>query len=136
MFTRMPCFAYCTAVRPPHVVDQDIDTAEGLAASFHHGAHLGIVGDVADMRGDLAVIANERDRFGHCLRVLIDGKNLGAFAREQDRGGAPIAPARPHAARTADQRDLSRHTPSHKNLPVSPNRAVRIECQFEAAVNC
>ena len=76
-----------------------------------------IVGDVADMRGDLAVIADARDSLGHRLRVLVDGKNLGAFAREQHRGGAAIAPAGADAPGAADQRHFSCNPSGHVVLP-------------------
>ena len=101
--------------RAADIVDQDIDRAEFLAAGRHHGADLRIVEHIADMGGDFAVIADPRDRLGHRVGILVDGKDFGAFAGEQDRGGPAVAPARPNAAGPGNERDFSfdpsRHRP-------------------------
>src|SRR5580693_9219258 len=65
------------------------------------------------MGRDLAVVADARHRLGHRIGILVDGKNLGALAREQHRRGAPIAPARPDTAGAADQRYFARQTSRH-----------------------
>ena len=99
--------------RAADIVDQDIDAAEFLAAGLGHGADLGIVEHVADMGRDLAVIADARHRLGHGVGVLIDGEDLGALAREQNRGGAAIAPAGSDAAGPGDQRDFAFDATGH-----------------------
>ena len=51
------------------------------------------------MGGDFAVIADARDSLDHCFGILVDGKDFGALAGEQDRGGTflpqpgPMQPA-------------------------------------------
>ncbi len=108
--------------RTADIVDQNVDAAEFLAAGLGHGADLRVVQHIADMSGDLAVIADARDRLGHRVGVLVDGKDLGALAREQHRGGAAIAPAGPDTARPDDQRDFSLDTPRHDAFPCSFRR--------------
>ena len=83
--------------RAADIVDQNIDTAESFAARLGHGGDLPVVEHVADMGADLAVIADTRHRLGHRFRVLVDGEDFGALAREQNRGGTAIAPARSDA---------------------------------------
>ena len=68
--------------RAADIVDQDVDRTEFLAACRHHGADLRIVEHVADMSDDLAIIADAGDGLRHRLRALVDGKDLGALARE------------------------------------------------------
>ena len=69
------------------------------------------------MGRDLAVIADARHRFRHGVGILVDGKDFGALAREQYRGGAAIAPAGPDAAGPGDQRDFAFDASRHNALP-------------------
>src|SRR5580704_16559410 len=99
---------YAARRRAPDIVYQNVDTAESFAAGLRHGLDLSILQHVAHMRCELAVVADPRDRFGHRIRVPVDGENLGAFARKQHRRRATIAPAWADTAGAADQRYLSR----------------------------
>ena len=99
--------------RAADIVDENVDAAKSLAARLRHVAHLRIVEHVADMGHDLAVVADARHRLRHRIRILVDGKNLGALAREQHRRGAAVAPARADTAGAADQRYFARQTSGH-----------------------
>ena len=93
-------------------------------------AYLCIVEHVADMGRDFAVIADALDRFGHRVGIFVDGKDLGAFARKQHRGGAAIAPARPDTSGADDQRDFSFDTTRHRAFPSPPERDPEKGTQF------
>jgi len=77
------------------------------------------------MGGDLAVIANARHCLGHRVGVLVDGEDFGALACEQDRGGAPVAPAWPDAAGPDYKSDLVRNPSCHAFPPLSERADVR-----------
>ena len=65
------------------------------------------LGHVAFMRLDgAAEFGDAIERLLHRLAVLVDGKDLGALAREQHGGGAAVAPAGADAAGAGDQRHL------------------------------
>src|SRR5215471_145313 len=104
--------------RATDIVDQDIDAAECLAARLDHGGDLGVLEHVADVGGDLAVIADARHRLGHRVRVLVDGEDFGTLAREQNRGGTAIAPARSDAPCPDNQRNLAVDPSRHLYVPL------------------
>ena len=104
--------------RTTDIVDQNIDAAESFAARLDHGGDLRVLEHVADVAGDLAVIADARHRLGHRVRVLVDGEDFGTLAREQNRGGAAIAPARPDAPCPDNQRNLTLDPSGHLYVPL------------------
>src|SRR5580700_1353897 len=76
------------------------------------------------MGRDLAVVADARDRLRHRIGILVDGKNLGALAREQHRRGAAVAPARPNTAGAADQRYFSFESSRHAQIQLAFKPAI------------
>jgi hypothetical protein len=78
------------------------------------------------MGGDLAVIADALKRLGHRVRVFVDSEDFGALAREQNRGGAAIAPARPDASRPDNQRNLALNPSRHRHVPYCTSLFARV----------
>jgi hypothetical protein len=101
------------AAERPTLFDQNVDAAESFAARLGHGGDLRVVEHVADVSGDLAVIADALKRLDHRVRVFIDSEDFGALAREQNRGGAAVAPARANAPRPDNQRNLALNPSRH-----------------------
>src|SRR5439155_195161 len=84
-------FRHAARRRAADIVDQDVDAAEFFAACIGHLGDLRVIKHVAEMGGDLAVIADARDGLGHRLGCFVDSEDFGALAGEQHRGGAASA---------------------------------------------
>src|SRR5262249_58377972 len=99
--------------RAADIIDEDVDAAEFFLAGSRHGGDLRIVENVANMRDDLAVIADPRHGLAHRLRILVDCADLAPLAGEQHRGRASIAPAWADTARSGNQRNLALDSSRH-----------------------
>jgi len=88
-------------------VDEHVDSVPFVHAGPHHRGDSFAAGHIAQMRFDGAArLLHPLDRLAQPLGVAVHRKDLRAFFGEAHRGRAPVAPARPHRARSGDDRDL------------------------------
>ena len=106
-------FRHAARRRAANIVDQNVDTAEFFPARLDHLGNLRVIEHVANMGGNLAVIADARDGLGHRLGSFVDGEDFGALAGEKHRGGAPIAPAWADTASPGNECDLALDSSHH-----------------------
>jgi len=124
-------FRHAARSRTADIVDQNVDAAEFFAARIGHLGDLRVIEHVADMGGDLAVIADARDGLGHRLGCFVDSEDFGALAGEQHRGGAAIAPARTDTTSPGNERDFALDSSCHTPSPLSKARIVEHDQQSE-----